>query len=282
VSAPSHVAVPATTPDSHTAVTSRRLRGDVPDAVYGVAGVVTLFVAWWLVTATGLVSTDSLPDPVDVLQRLATLLTDGSFLAELLATLAAWAVAMGIGVLVAVPLGLLMGYFVHLYRPASTVVNASRSVPSSALLPIAILLFGLGLQMKVSLALYALFWPMLLNAMYGVRDAEPLMLAAGRSMGWNRWALLRRIVLPAASSSIATGVRVASSIALVVVLSTELLGAESGVGTVITRYGQTQQPDYVYAGILVIGLVGMLLYYTLNLLERLVIPWAHARRADER
>jgi NitT/TauT family transport system permease protein len=256
-----------------------RSRGPVPDWVYGVAGVVSLFAGWAVVSAAGLVDRNSLPDPGAVLARLVTLLTSPDFLTELGSTLWAWALAMVLGSAAAIPIGLLMGYFVPLYRPASTVVNAARAVPSAALLPIAILLFGLDTEMKVSLALYALFWPVLLNAMYGVRDAEPIMLAAGRSMGWNRWRLLRRVVLPAASASIATGIRVASSIALVVVLSTELLGATSGVGTVITRYGQTQQTDYVYAGILVVGLLGMALYYLLNYAERLVLPWAHARRS---
>ncbi|QDY06680.1 ABC transporter permease [Micromonospora sp. HM134] len=256
--------------------------GPTPDWVLGAAGVVTMFVLWDLVVRTGAVSVDSLPYPVDTLQRAGELLVDATFLTEVAQTLWAWLLAMLAASAVGIPLGLTLGYFSALYRPSSSVVHAGRSIPSSAFLPIAILMFGLGTQMKVSLAIYAIFWPILLNAMYGVRDTEPLMLATGRSMGWTRTRLLTRVVLPSAAPSIATGLRVASSTALIVVLSAELLGATNGVGTVITTYQQAQRPDFVYAGILLVGLLGMGLYYGFNLVERLVVPWGQAQREGGR
>ncbi|WFE63149.1 ABC transporter permease [Micromonospora sp. WMMD714] len=256
--------------------------GPTPDWVLGVAGVVTMFVLWDLVVRAGAISVDSLPYPAATLQRAGELLVDATFLTEVVQTLWAWLLAMLVASAVGIPLGLVLGYFSALYRPSSSVVHAGRSIPSSAFLPIAILLFGLGTQMKVSLAIYAIFWPILLNSMYGVRDTEPLMLATGRSMGWTRTRLLTRVVLPSAAPSIATGLRVASSTALIVVLSAELLGATNGVGTVITTYQQAQRPDFVYAGILLVGLLGMGLYYGFNLVERLVVPWGQAQREGGR
>ncbi|MEV4382413.1 ABC transporter permease [Streptosporangium sp. NPDC049644] len=257
-------------------------RRPTPTWVLGTAGVVTMFVVWDLLVRSGAVSRDSLPYPGDTLARLAELLTDPLFLGQVVQTLWAWVISMLVASVVAVPLGLALGYFATLYRPASAVVHAARSVPSSAFLPVAILLFGLGTQMKVSLSVYAVFWPILLNAMYGVRDAEPLMLTAGRSMGWGQRRLLTRIVLPSAAPAIATGLRVASSTALIVVLSAELLGATSGVGTVITTYQEAQRPDYVYAGILIVGILGMLIYYGFHFAERLLVPWGHAQRGEGR
>ncbi|WFE57646.1 ABC transporter permease [Micromonospora sp. WMMD712] len=272
--------VPAPSP-SGVPATARR-RGPTPDWAYGLAGIATMFVVWELVVRTGAVSADSLPYPAATMQRAGELLVDATFLTEVAQTLWAWLLAMLVASAVGIPLGLTLGYFSAFYRPSSSVVHAGRSIPSSAFLPIAILLFGLGTQMKVSLAIYAIFWPILLNAMYGVRDTEPLMLATGRSMGWGRTRLLTRVVLPSAAPSIATGLRVASSTALIVVLSAELLGATSGVGTVITTYQQAQRPDFVYAGILLVGLLGMALYYGFNLVERLVVPWGQAQRESGR
>ncbi|MEV0968283.1 ABC transporter permease [Microtetraspora glauca] len=276
---------PGTGPDTSSgqaAGTGGRGRGPLPAWVLGGAGVVTMFVCWDLVVRLGVISPDSVPPPADTMVRLAELLADASFLGQVLQTLLAWLVSMLLASAVGVPLGLVLGYFATLYRPASALVHAARSIPSSAFLPIVILLFGLGLQMKVSLSAYAVFWPILLNAMYGVRDAEPLMLTAGRAMGWGRGRLLARIVLPSAAPAIATGLRVACSTALIVVLSAELLGATSGVGTVITTYQEAQRPDYVYAGILIIGVLGMLIYYGVNLAERLLVPWGHAQRGADR
>jgi len=259
-----------------------RPRRPVPDWALGVVGAVTMLVAWDLAVRTGAVSEDSLPYPADMLARAVDLISDPEFLTQVGHTLWAWFASLALATVVAVPLGLLMGYFSTLYRPASTVVHAARSIPSTAFLPVAILLFGLGTQLKVSLAVYAVFWPILLNAMYGVRDAEPQMLTAGRSMGWNRVRLLVRIVLPSAAPAIATGIRVASSIALIVVLSTELLGATSGIGTVITTYQQAQRPDFVYAGILLTGLLGTAVYYLFTFTERALLPWANAQRGGSR
>lgn len=262
--------------------TARRRRRPVPDWVLGVAGAITMLVVWDLAVRSGAVSDDSLPYPADMLARAGDLLVDPEFLRQTGHTLWAWFASLALASVVAVPLGLLMGYFATLYRPASTVVHAARSIPSTAFLPVAILLFGLGFQMKLALAVYAIFWPILLNAMYGVRDAEPQMLTAGRSMGWNRFRLLTRIVLPSAAPSIATGIRVASSIALIVVLSTELLGATTGIGTVITTYQQAQRPDFVYAGILLTGLLGVVVYYVFTFAERALLPWANAQRGGSR
>lgn len=260
----------------------RRRRRPVPDWALGLAGVATMFLLWTVVVRSGAVSREALPYPEDTVLRVGQLLVDPVFLAHLGYTFEAWLVAMLVAAAAGVPLGLLFGYVATLYRPAAAVVHAGRSVPSTALIPIAILLFGLGLQMKVSLAVYAIFWPILLNAAYGVRDTRPLMLTTGRSLGWGRRQLLARIVLPSAAPAIATGLRIASSTAFVVVLSTELISAENGVGTVLTTYQQGQQPDYVYAGILIVGVLGMLLYYGFNLAERLLVPWGHAQRGGDR
>ena len=271
-----------TTAEPAGAPSGVRRRRPLPDWALGVAGAVTMLVVWDLTVRTGAVSDDTLPYPGDTLTAAGRLLTDPEFLTQVGETLWAWFASLALASVVAVPLGLLMGYFSTLYRPASTVVHAARSIPSTAFLPVAILMFGLGFQMKLSLAIYAIFWPILLNAMYGVRDAEPQMLTAGRGLGWNRWRLLTRIVLPSAAPSIATGIRVASSIALIVVLSTELLGATSGIGTVITTYQQAQRPDVVYAGILLTGLLGVVVYYAFTFGERWLLPWANAQRGGSR
>lgn len=280
MSAPTEVSAPAGR--ARLAAGPRSRRRPVPDWALGVAGVITTFVLWDLVVRLGVIDPQSVPYPADTMARFVELLIDASFLGHVLQTLLAWLVSMLLAAVVAVPLGLVLGYFTTLYRPASALVHAARSIPSSAYLPIVILLFGLGLQMKVSLGVYAIFWPILLNSMYGVRDAEPLMLTVGRSMGWGRRRLLTRIVLPSAAPAIATGLRVASSTALIVVLSTELLGATSGVGTVITTYQEALRPDFVYAGILIIGVIGMLIYYGVDYAERLLVPWGHAQRGARR
>jgi ABC-type nitrate/sulfonate/bicarbonate transport system permease component len=244
----------------------------------GLAGVATLFVVWELAVRGGLLSPLAFPEPVAVLRALGALLIDPSFLAQAGDTLLAWLIAMVVAVIVAVPIGLVMGYVTALYRPASTVVHAARSVPATSLIPVAILLFGLGTPMKVAVAFYAIAWPLILNAMYGVHAVEGQLMTTGRSFGWGRTKLLTRVILPSAVPSIATGVRIAGSIALLLLVSAEILGARRGIGTVLTIYEEAHRLDVVYAGIIIVGAIGMAIYYALAALERRATPWAHAQR----
>lgn len=240
---------------------------------YPVAGVASAVLAWAVVSATGLVVPEALPGPLAVAAAVPQLLADGDFLAQLGDTLWTWLVALVLTTAVAVPVGLVVASTPALQRAAMVVVNAFRSVPSSALIPIGILIFGLGITMKVSLAVYAIAWPILINTLYGVAGTEPMRIDAARSMRWG-WARRQLyVVMPSALPSIATGVRIAASVALVVVVSTELLGASTGVGVVLVSYQQALRPDVVYAGVLVIAALGALLYALLVGLERRLVTW---------
>lgn len=253
---------------------SRKLR----DALAGAAGVAAIVAAWQAALAAGLVSARSLPPPLEVVRRMAELLADGAFYAELGDTLLTWALALGLTFAVAVPLGLLVGWVAVLYHPTAGLVHMLRSIPPTALIPVAILAFGLGIEMKLAVVCYAIAWPLLLNTAYGVHAVDPLMVAAARSLRWNRRRLFGQLILPAAAQYIGTGVRLAGSIGFVVVLSAELLGARRGVGTLIVRYQQVELPAFVYAGIVIVGICGMTIYYLLLDLERRLSPWAPGNR----
>lgn len=254
---------------------SRKLR----DALLGAAGVAAVVAAWDAALRAGLVSASSLPPPVDVLGRVVDLLADTEFYGHLGDTMLTWALALVGTFVVAVPLGLAVGWVSMLYRPAASLVHVLRSVPPTALIPVAILVFGLGVEMKVAVVSYAIAWPLLLNAAYGVHGVDPMMVASARSLRWNRRRVFAHLIVPAAARYIGTGVRLAGSIAFVVVLSAELLGARSGVGTLIVRYQQIELPAYVYAGIVIVGVLGMTIYYLLLDLERRLSPWAPENRS---
>lgn len=249
---------------------SNRLRG----IGLGALGIGTFIVGWFVLVALEVVPSQALPSPVDVAKRFPDLVTESSFLPGVADTLLSWFVALSLAAVAGVGVGLLTSSTPALAKPSAVAVNAFRSVPATALIPIAILLFGLGLEMKVSVAIYAIFWPILINTVYGVAGTEPMRLQAARSMQWGWWRRQVFVVLPSALPSITTGIRIASGTALVVVLSAELLGARSGVGTVMLRYQNALQADFVYAGTLFLGAMGALMYTCIAMAERRLIKWA--------
>ncbi|MBB5826925.1 ABC transporter permease [Micromonospora carbonacea] len=239
----------------------------------GALGVATVLVAWQLIRVTDTLPENSLPGPIPVLRNLPGLLVSAEFRSGLLDTLWTWALALGLATVAGVLVGALSKAIPGLAAPTSVAVDAFRSVPSTALIPIFILLLGLGTGMKMAVAVYAIVWPILINTIYGLSGVEPTRIDAARSMrfSWLRTQLV--VALPSALPSIFTGVRIASGAALVVVISTELLGALNGVGTVLVAYQRAGRADYVIAGTLIVGVVGVFVYAAITWLEDHIVKW---------
>lgn len=246
----------------------------VRSGLLGLGGVATTVLLWHGCVAAGVISEAVLPRPAEVADAALRLLGDADFRRNLADTMLTWLIAVVLTTAIAVPTGLLIGWFEWLYRPSAGLIHVLRSIPPTALVPVAIVYLGLGGSMKVVLVCYAIAWPLLLNSAYGARSMSPMMLAAARSMRWPQRHVFSLLVLPASARYIGTGIRLAGGVALVVVLSAELLGASSGVGTLMIKYQVAELPDLVYASILIVGALGVVIFYGLTFVEQKVAPWA--------
>lgn len=242
-------------------------------ALWGIAGLCLVVAGWAAVTAAELVPASGLPGPLAVAEAFGGLLGDEDFTREYLDTLFTWAASLLIAALLSVPLGLVVGYFESLARASALVIDVGRAIPVVTLIPAAIVMIGLGPQMKISVVVFAVFWIILVNTIYGVRSVEPLALTVARALRFGRFETIRRVLLPSAMPYVVTGIRVATGIAFVVTLSAELLGASSGVGTVLISYQEAQRADSVYAGVLAVSITGMVLNLSAQFIERRVIRW---------
>ncbi len=265
-------------------LTAPRLALPAPaPALRGAAGFLAALALWELVSRSGLVSAQDVPPATTVLGETAALLGDGAFLEQLLATLQAWAAGLALAVLVAVPAGVVLGSWPVAYEATRTLIEVLRPIPAVALIPLAILVFGQDLQMKLVLVLYACVWPVLFNTVYGVHDVDPVLKDTARSFGFGRLAVLARISLPSAAPFIATGVRIASAIALVVAISVEFIaGSADGLGTWILQVSSgPDATELVYAGIVVAGLLGFATNGLLGAIEkRAVVAWRATRETS--
>jgi NitT/TauT family transport system permease protein len=236
----------------------------------GAAGVAGLVAVVEVVSRAGLVDATALPPASTVLREAGKLAVDGEFLADVGATLTAWFGGLALAVLVAVP---------STGTASRALVEMLRPIPSVALIPLAIILFADPTQMKMSLIFYACLWPILINTLYALRDVDPVAKESLRSFGFGTLSVLWRVSLPSASPFIATGIRIAASVALVVVISTELLaGGINGVGIYL---GDTQsgggRTDLLLAGACWAGVLGLLANTALFGLERIAFRWNTAR-----
>jgi ABC-type nitrate/sulfonate/bicarbonate transport system permease component len=245
----------------------------------GIVGIVVAMGVWELIRATGALPRDYIPGVGSILSTTAREL--GSELLPAAAdTLKAWAVGLAITVPAGVLLGLLVGLSRRMDAALRVVVEFMRPVPSVALIPIAVLVFGISLRMQLLLIVYACIWPVFFNVRYAVHGVDPLFLDTGRVAGLARPALIRRVVLPSVLPAAFTGVRIASSIALILAVSAELITGAPGLGKLIVdAQGATQIP-LSYAGVLVTGILGFLLNLMFTTLDRRLLPWSLAARGE--
>jgi NitT/TauT family transport system permease protein len=243
----------------------------------GLVGLIGFLALWELISRTGLIRADFLPPPTLVAARLAQLVVDGDFVVDVIATLLAWAIALTVAVAFAVPVGLLLGQVAPLRRATQSLVEFLRPIPSIALIPLVIILLGSGPASKIVLAVYASLWPILFNTVYALGEIDQQRIEAARSFGLGRAAVLRRVALPSAAPFVLTGIRLSAAVALIVVVTTELLtgGRGGGIGQFIyiSRSGGGAM-DVVLAGALTAGILGYLVNLAFERAQRRWLGWS--------
>ncbi|WP_344681332.1 ABC transporter permease [Saccharopolyspora taberi] len=237
------------------------------------AGIVLFLLVWELAPRIGLVDSIFLPPFSEVVGTWWELAADGQLWEHLGASLARSLAGFLIAVAVAVPLGVVIGW----YRVVSDLLNPLlelfRNTAALALLPVFVLLLGLGETSKVSLIVFACTWPILLNTISGVRTVDPLLIKSARSMGFTPFPLFYKVVLPAVVPTVFTGIRLAGANSILVLVAAEMVGARAGLGYLINASQFNFQVPEMYAGIITISLLGLGFNQALVLAERRLSRW---------
>jgi ABC-type nitrate/sulfonate/bicarbonate transport system permease component len=186
--------------------------------------------------------------------------------------------ALALGTILAISIGILMGTYKPVYDSLKIIVEFMRPIPSVAMIPLAILFFGLGAEMRIVVITYAAFWPMLISTIYGVRAIDQQALDVSRNFQITGTEALIRVTLPSALASIATGFRISATIALVVTVTTELVAGNSGIGFYISQMEQADRLPPMYAAIVLTGILGYLLNTLYFALEHRIVFWTPAAR----
>ncbi|MFF0143920.1 NitT/TauT family transport system permease protein [Amycolatopsis sulphurea] len=243
--------------------------------VRNLTGVLGFLLIWEAIVRFGWVARTDLPPPTVVFARIGELLGDTGFTRDVVASVLAWLIAMAISIVLAVPAGLMLGSVRRLREATRAIVEFLRPIPSVALIPLVLIVIGGGPEAKISLAVYASVWPILFNTIYAMAEVDPLLVETARSYGTPRSRILGSVLLPHAAPFVFTGIRMASAIALILVISTEFLaGAKLGIGQfVLEASSSSNRMDLVLAGTVVAGVLGFLVNEGLERLGRRLFRW---------
>ncbi len=238
-------------------------------------------LAIWQVGSTMLLDASSaalLPPPSAILKAFWELIQTGELWRHLRDSVRREFVAFAWACL-AIPLGLVMGYWKGVREQFDPLVEVLRPIPPLAWVPLSNFGFGIGEIQNEFIIFLGMFFPILLNTIAGVRSIEPNLIRAARCLGANELRILRRIVLPAALPQIMTGIRVGMGFGWMALVAAELIGASSGLGFLINDARTLLHTDYVIVGMITIGLVGFAIDYMLRFLGVRLMPWSRAMGA---
>ncbi|WP_327264906.1 ABC transporter permease [Streptomyces sp. NBC_01232] len=237
------------------------------------AALVALLALWETAPRLGLVDATFLPPVSEVATAWWDLLGNGQLGQHTRASLARSFGGFGIAVVVAVPLGLLIGW----YRPVAAflgpLLEVFRNTAALALLPVFVLLLGIGETSKVSIVVYACLWPVLLNTISAVGNADPTLVRLARSMDLSTPRLFQKVILPSSVPAIFTGIRLAGAVSILVLVAAEMIGAKAGLGYLINASQYNFAIPQMYAGIITISAVGVAFNQLLVTVERRLSTW---------
>lgn len=240
---------------------------------YGIPLVLIFFAVWEALPRLGLIDPLFLPAFSTTIKTLFNLVVSGKLLLHVVVSLQRSLIGFGLAVIIAVPLGFLMGWYNKFEKYTDLFMQTLRNTSTFALLPIFLLLLGLGEASKIAIIFYGASWQLLMNTITGVKSVDPIYIKAAKSMGVTDKDLFRKVILPASIPSIVVGARMGAKIALMVVIAAEMIGAKTGLGFFIQNAQFNFMIPEMYAGILTLAILGLAINYLLVWFEKKATYW---------
>lgn len=248
-------------------------RRTLPAAAQGLPLLIAFFALWEIAPRLGWLNPIFFPPLSEIGEAWMAMLRDGTLVLNIGISLQRAAFGFALAVVTAIPLGFVMGRYARFEKAADLLVETLRNTSQFALLPVFILLLGIGEASKVAITFYSSVFFLLINTISGVKSVDPVLLKAARSMGTSDLDLFRKVILPASVPSIVAGARLAVKSSIFAVIGAEMLAAKSGLGYLIQEAQLMMETADMYAGILTMTAIGLAVNYALVWFERWATAW---------
>ncbi|MEV2216762.1 ABC transporter permease [Streptomyces sp. NPDC050997] len=250
------------------------------NSALGAAGLAVFLALGEAVPRLGLVKEAYFPPTSRIAEALGDEIADAAFWTALGDTLTGWAVGLAVAACAGIVVGVVVSVVPYLREATASTIEFLRPIPSVALIPLAVLLYGNELRSVLLLVVYASFWQVLIQTMYGVQDVDPVADETARSYGLGTWARIRYVLWPTALPYVMTGLRLAAAVALILTITAELVIGSPGLGARIAIAQNSQAVPDMYALIVVTGLLGLLINVGARSVERRALAWHQSVRGE--
>jgi NitT/TauT family transport system permease protein len=239
----------------------------------GVLSFGVLIVIWWTVWAAGLVNPGLLPSPKQVLDQFVQMMTEKQLWYDVLLSSRRVLIGVVCGLLLAIPVGFLLGWYKAVRGFVDPVINFFRALPPIALIPLVIVYFGIGEPARVSVLIYAAFFSGVIVIYEGIKLMPPIFVRVSQSLGATDFEIFRRVVIPATLPHVLTAFRVSVGVCWTTLVAAELVAAERGLGAVIVNGQNYFQVPVIFVGIITIGVVALIMDKALRVLTSRLLSW---------
>ncbi|TDV48811.1 ABC transporter permease [Actinophytocola oryzae] len=246
----------------------------------GLLGLALVVAVVELLPRLDIVDRRFLPPFTEMAEGLGGQLGQGDFWVALGQTLAGWALGLAIAMLGGIVFGVVIGSVPLLRAVTSSTIEFLRPIPSVALIPLVVLIYGSRMESALVLVVYAAFWQVLVQVLYGVADVDPVVRDTARSYRFSRWAVVRTVVWPTALPYVVTGFRLAAAVALILEITAELVIGVPGLGRSIGVAQSSGAVAETYALVIVVGVIGVLVNISARAVERRVLRWHTSVRGE--
>jgi ABC-type nitrate/sulfonate/bicarbonate transport system permease component len=264
-------------PDDRDTETARAPRNAVQRLVQsrlvGVGLLGLLLILWEVSVRSGWVVSFGFPPFSQVVIAFYQFVASGEMVQVVLPTLQRWAIGYTIAIVLGITVGVLMGYFGFFYRLLEPLTELIRPIPSPAYVPVAIIFLGIDDPMKIFVITFASFFPIMVSSYSGVRGIDAVQMNTARTFGVPQLTTMWHVVLPAASPFIFAGMRISLAVSLIVTIVAEMIAGNSGIGYYILLAQRSFRVGEMYAGIIILALIGYGLNRLFLIVERLVLKW---------
>lgn len=236
-----------------------------------------LLALWQALLHFGIGDRRFIPAPTDIFWQFVEVTASGELIQHTLVTLYRVMTGYVIGAIPAVTVGLLMAMLKPVRIFFDPLIACLFPIPKVALMPLLLLAFGFGDASKIALVAIAVFFPVCVNTYTGAANIEQIYWDVGRNYGASQWVMFRRVILPGALPTIFAGLRIALAVAFIVLVASEFVATKTGIGYMIWNSWELLQVDIMFAGIVTIGLLGLVTSLIFEEVQRRVIPWKQER-----
>ena len=227
---------------------------------------------WYAIAYSGLINPALLPKPHEVVARFSELARDRLPLDIWMSTQRVF-IGVTLGIVLAVPVGFLLGWYRTIRSFSDPVINFFRALPPIALIPLVIVYFGIGEPAKIVILFYASFFAGVIVMYEGIAQISPIYVRVARTLGANDLEIFGKVIVPLTIPHILTAVRVALGVAWATLVASELIAAQQGLGALIQNASSFFQLDIIYVGIICIGLIALTMDLTLRAATRRLVAW---------